>query len=129
MVRGDPVEIGEIALGEDQPLAGRTGETAAGPGDRAGVPVDGEDPPGRADPVQQRGGQAAAAQGPVDGHLAFAGLQVLYERCEEDRPVEARLRRLPGRGIGGLVHACHDQHRRVVRSSSAPLTTAPGRGR
>ena len=129
VARGDAVELGEVTLGEDQPLPGRAGEAQAGSGDRGGILVDGKDPPGRADPVQKRGGDAAAAQGPVDGHLAFTGLQVLYERCEEDRPVEARLRRLPGRGIGGPVHACHDRHGRVVRSRSAPLTTAPARGR
>ncbi len=29
--------------------------------------------------VQERGGHPARAQGPVDGQLAFTGLQVLYE--------------------------------------------------
>jgi hypothetical protein len=78
VVRGNAVDIGEVALGEDESVTGDTGEALAGSGDRGGVTVDGEDPPGRTDPVQEHGGHAATTQGTVNGNLACTGLQVLY---------------------------------------------------
>ena len=77
--RGDGVQIGEVAVGEDEAVAA-AGETPAGRRDRIGIAVDGEHPPGRADAFQERGGDTAAAQGAVDGDLAFTGLQGFYER-------------------------------------------------
>ena len=71
-------QVGEVAVHEDQGVPGG-GEAPARAGQRRGVAVDGDDAATGTDALQQRGGDAAGAEGAVDEHLPRSGLQALYE--------------------------------------------------